>query len=74
MGAADLPQPGQARTNAQPRFTPGRAELVFGMRTGARPDDRHLSHQHIEKLWEFVEVIASQEPANARETRGHFAM
>src|SRR5262249_1455515 len=54
---ANLPQAGDARTNAQSRLAPRRAILVLLERAGPRADDRHVADEHIPELRQFIDVV-----------------
>src|SRR6476646_10765747 len=43
-GSHDLPEPGDARADTEARLAPAGAELVLGVRTGARADDGHVAY------------------------------
>src|SRR5438045_1080594 len=48
--APHLPKARDSGANAQPRFAPRRAELVFAVRAWPRADDRHVPDQHVPEL------------------------
>src|SRR5213078_145740 len=67
--ARDLPEAGDAGTDAQACFAPGRAHLVFAVGAGTGADDAHIANQHVEELRPLVDVQSAQpaaEPENAR--------
>ena len=62
--AADLPQPGDARLGFQhPSIVPRLVLLHFIGQRRPRPDERHVAHQHVPDLREFIEArFAEQVP------------
>src|SRR5437016_6766460 len=67
--AANLPEARDAGADAEARFAPGRAELVFAVGAWPRADDRHVPGEDVEKLWNLVEVVFAEDLADAREAR-----
>ena len=65
--STDLPQSGESRLDAEPGLTPGRAELIFRIRTGSRADQIHVALEHIIKLGEFIKMESPEELANPQQ-------
>src|SRR3712207_4165724 len=63
----DLPQPRDPGQDKVALAVPVLEALVIAQGQRARPDQRHLSHQDVEQLWELVERIAPEQAPDRRQ-------
>src|SRR5882672_7752481 len=68
--SGDLPQAGETRLHAEALALDALVEEIHvPQRHGARPDEAHLTGQHVEELRKLVEAAATQEAARSRDPR-----
>src|SRR5262245_3558758 len=67
--ALQLPQAGDARTDAQTQVAPGRAVLVLIVWAGPGSDQAHLADQDVPELGQFIEVGLAEDAPDSRHAR-----